>query len=339
MEKLRGGYLGKKAQVGWGTSNGFEEWMGRAGIFYIWFIQDKNAELLLLGGAFKSQKPRNTGPGDHSKLTWVHPPYLSRFKLLGPGTYRLRGSDLCSLAPVHHDRYPARCLVPRTTQASFCSMLQPQELCQLKGTLWQRYVCPSRHSPTSSPPPMSACGLSCLSCGCSSGECLPTHRLPSPASSLSRWAVRPSEGGRAQTESGCPDSNLSSSHCARQGQTQRWMLAGRGVNCPLRGLVLVSQTPALRQSPGLFPATRSAPSRQQFPSPFAARQARCVCLSQHIPSFNTLSDLCWASKRGQSGTEPGPKSHCCGLSPALLLLALGPLARDLAFLCLVFLDS
>lgn len=87
MEKLRGGYLGKKAQVGWGTSNGFEEWMGRAGIFSIWFIQGKNAELLLLGGAFKSQKPGNTGPGDHSNLTWVHPPYF--IEVQTPGAWNL----------------------------------------------------------------------------------------------------------------------------------------------------------------------------------------------------------------------------------------------------------
>lgn len=68
MEKWCDSYLKKKAQVGWGLSNGFEEWIKRAGIFYIWFIWGKTSELLHLARTFKPKKPGNIGPGDHFNL-------------------------------------------------------------------------------------------------------------------------------------------------------------------------------------------------------------------------------------------------------------------------------
>lgn len=46
-------------------------WIERAGIFYIWFIQGKNPELLIPGGAFKSKKLGNIGQGTIPTLTWV----------------------------------------------------------------------------------------------------------------------------------------------------------------------------------------------------------------------------------------------------------------------------
>lgn len=68
MEKWCDGYLKKKAQVGWGLSNGFEEWTEKAVIFYLWFTWGTTSELLLLGRAFKPKNLGNIGPGNHFNL-------------------------------------------------------------------------------------------------------------------------------------------------------------------------------------------------------------------------------------------------------------------------------
>lgn len=54
MGRWYAGYLGKEAQVGWGMSHGFGEWMERAGIFGIRFTSGKNPGLFLAN--FKSKK-------------------------------------------------------------------------------------------------------------------------------------------------------------------------------------------------------------------------------------------------------------------------------------------
>lgn len=56
MEKWCDGYLKKKAQVGWGLCNGFEEWTKRAGIFYLWFTWGHNFRVAASWESFQTQE-------------------------------------------------------------------------------------------------------------------------------------------------------------------------------------------------------------------------------------------------------------------------------------------
>ena len=53
MEKWCAGYVEKKAQVGWGTSYGFRQWMERADIFYIWLIWEQRFRVAVSWESFQ----------------------------------------------------------------------------------------------------------------------------------------------------------------------------------------------------------------------------------------------------------------------------------------------